>query len=186
MKTLGQRIAVVGTSGSGKTHVARALADRLGIPFICNDSIIWAANWQNVERAERCRRFDLATNLPAWTLDGNFGSMADAEDHLILSRADTLVWLDLPRREVFAQVIARTIRRAATREVLWHGNRESWRQSFASRDSIILWSIRTYDRRRRQYGRLFQSPDAAHCLRIRLGSRRAVNRWLADLGCPTC
>lgn len=178
MQSIGQRIAVVGTSGAGKTYVARALAERLGVSFICNDSIIWQANWINTPREERLRRFDLATNTPAWTLDGNFGSMKDPEDHLILSRADTLVWLDLSRREVFTQLLVRTIRRAVTREELWHGNRESWRMSFASRDSILLWSWNTYALRREQYARLFSSPQAAHCRLVRLRSRQEVRRWL--------
>ena len=37
----GRRISVIGTSGAGKTHVATSLATKLGIPYICNDAIIW-------------------------------------------------------------------------------------------------------------------------------------------------
>src|SRR5690606_29290619 len=42
----GRRICVVGTSGSGKTYVARELARRLSLTYICNDAIIWRAGWQ--------------------------------------------------------------------------------------------------------------------------------------------
>ncbi|WP_447943576.1 hypothetical protein [Microbacterium aurum] len=38
--------------------------------------------------------------------------------------ADAIVWIDHPRRVVMRRVVGRTIRRALTREELWHGNRE--------------------------------------------------------------
>lgn len=46
----GQRIVVVGTSGCGKTYVAKALAERLGIRYISNDAIIWRPNWVETPR----------------------------------------------------------------------------------------------------------------------------------------
>ena len=39
-------------------------------------------------------------------------------------RADTVVWLDLPRSQVMRQIVSRTFRRVLTREELWNGNRE--------------------------------------------------------------
>ena len=59
------------------------------------------------------------------------------EDRLLLERCDTIVWLDLPRWQVMWSITARTLRRAATREPLFHGNVETWRQVF-SRDSMIV------------------------------------------------
>jgi adenylate kinase family enzyme len=174
----GRRICVVGTSGCGKTFVAEALAKRVGLRYICNDAIIWGPQWTPTPPAERVARFDAATRDDGWTYDGNIGASAD--DQLMLSRCDTLVWLDLPRREVWPQVLRRTLRRLVTREPLWHGNVETWRMLF-SHDSIVLWSLRTFARRRRAYGALFADPAYANRARIRLRSRREVNRWLASL-----
>lgn len=175
----GRRIAVVGTSGSGKSHVARTLARRLGLTYVCNDTLIWRPHWTPTPRHERPALFDAA--LPAdggWTFDGNFSSMKDPEDHLILARIDTLVWLDLPRWLAHTQLLGRTVRRAWTHEPLWHDNRESWRQSFASRDSILLWALRSHAPLRRRYRALVADTRAAHVRVIRLSSRSAVNRWL--------
>lgn len=118
----------------------------------------------------------------AWTFDGNICSLKSPEDRLILERADTEVWLDLPRRTVWRQVFWRTFKRSLFREELWHGNRENWRMSFASRDSIILWSINTFNRYRAQHEAFFANPDWARLIRIRLRSRREVKRWLGSVG----
>ena len=180
-KALGRRICVVGTSGSGKTYVARQLARRLGIPYISNDAIIWRANWQPSSQAERLAQFEEATRCDRWTVDGNLDSSED--DQLVLSRCDTIVWLDLPRWQVFPQVLARTAWRLCTREELWHGNRESLRTAF-SRDSIVWWSVKTFAGRRRCYSALFASPSYANRSRIRLCSRGEVNRWLTSIAAP--
>lgn len=182
MQQPGRRIAVVGGSGSGKTYVAQQLAERLGIPFVSNDHIIWRPNWTETPHADRPRLFAEALAGDAFAFDGNFGSMKDAEDKLILSRLDTIVWLDLPLRSVFPQLLWRTIARAWTKEELWHGNRESWRLSFFSRDSILLWSLRTHQRYRRIYAGRLDDPRFADLTRIRLRRRREVNAWLDSVG----
>ena len=172
------RIAVIGTSGSGKTFVAEALARILGLRYVCNDAIIWRSNWQPTPRDEVFAEIDAATRAGGWTFDGNLG--ASPEDQLILSRCDTIVWLDLPRWQVFSSITRRTIVRAISKEPMWHGNVERWRTVF-SRDSMIWWAIKTYGKRKRAYAALFADPDFADRVRIRLCSRREVNEWLARL-----
>lgn len=174
---LGQRICVVGTSGAGKSYVARAIAGRLGLRYIDADSHIWRANWESVPRDEQYIAFDHATTGGGWTFDGNLGP--SSEDQLVLSRCDTIVWLDLPRWEVMASITRRTLWRAITRERLWHGNVERWR-SVLSKDSMVMWAWRTYPRQKRRYEALFATPDDGRT-RIRLMSRHSVNRWLRSL-----
>ncbi len=174
----GKRIAVIGTSGSGKTYVGRTLAGKLGLTYVCNDALIWRPDWQPASEEERLAGTDEATAGDAWTFDGNLGSRP--EDQLVLARCDTLVWLDLPRRSVHWQVIVRTLQRLLTRERLWHDNVERWSMLFSS-DSIVWWSIKTFARRRREYAALFADPEMAGKTLIRIGSRREVDRWLAAL-----
>ncbi len=173
----GQRICVVGTSGAGKSYVARALAERLALRYIDADSHIWRANWEAVARDEQYDAFDAATREGGWTFDGNLGP--SPEDQLVLSRCDTLVWLDLPRWQVMASITRRTLWRAITRERLWYGNVERWR-TVLSRDSMIVWAWRTYPRQKRRYVALFAASDDGRT-RVRLASRPQVNRWLASL-----
>lgn len=177
----GRRIAVLGTSGCGKTHVAKRLAVILGVPYVCSDAILWGPNWTQKPPPDQLSGYDEATRRGAWTFDGNLGNATRAENALVLARVDTLVWLDLPFWRVFSQLLARTIKRAWTREELWHGNRESWRVSFFTRDSILLWAIRTYRPNRLRYAEHFADPGYARLKKIRFTRRRDVNAWLAML-----
>jgi adenylate kinase family enzyme len=174
----GRRIAVVGASGCGKSYVAEALAAKLGIPYVCNDAIIWRPDWVPTPRDERALEMEASTRGPAWTFDGNLNA---SEDATVLERCDTIVWLDLPRWQVWSQVTWRTIRGLITKTPHWrNGNVERWR-IFFSRENIVWWSIRTFLARRRYYAALFADPAYTDRARIRLPSRRAVNAWLAGI-----
>ena len=71
--------------------------------------------------------------------------------------------------------------RVARREELWQGNRETFRHSFASRDSILLWFLRTFRRRRRQYEATMADPANAHLTFVRVRSPREAGRWPAAI-----
>jgi ABC-type dipeptide/oligopeptide/nickel transport system ATPase component len=91
-----RRIAVVGTTGSGKTALARRISQWLDIPHVELDALYWGPHWTN--------------------------------------------------------------------------------------DSIFLWALRTYPRRRREYPSLLQRPAHAHLAVVHLHSPRAARDWLARLG----
>ena len=176
---LGRRIAVIGTSGAGKTYVATTLATKLGISYICNDAIIWQAGWRQTPAHERLRLMRVAAAQDAWTFDGNLTAV---EDRAILESCDTIVWLDLPRWQVHGQVLLRTLRGLITREPIWeNGNVEQWR-IFFSKESIVWWSIKTFSTRRREYAALFADPALADRIRIHLQNRAEVRSWLHSVG----
>lgn len=177
----GRRIAVLGTSGCGKTYVARRLAEVLGVPYVCSDAILWGPNWTWKTAENQMAGYDLATRGDAWTFDGNLGNVTKAENAMVMGRVDTLVWLDLAFWRLFSQLFVRTVRRAWTGEELWHGNRESWRISFLSSDSILIWAIRTFRSNRRRYAEHFADPSSVHLKKIRFTRRRDLNAWLALL-----
>ncbi|MBN1657965.1 MAG: adenylate kinase [Anaerolineae bacterium] len=175
-----RRIAVIGTSGSGKTTFARRAAERLGIHHVELDAIFWGPGWTQTPVDEFRARTAAALAGDAWTTDGNYSKVRD----IVWGRADTVVWLDYPLPLVLWRVTTRTLRRCLTREELWSGNRENVREAFFSRDSIILYSLQTYRRRKRQYQDLFCQPEYAHLHVVRLCSPRATRRWLAQLPAP--
>ncbi len=173
----GTRIAVVGTTGSGKTTMARQLAARLGLRHVELDALNWGPNWQAAEIEVFRERVAAATAGDGWVLDGNYSGVRD----IYWPRADTLVWLDYSLPVILWRLWWRTLRRVVTREKLWNGNREGLRNAFFSRDSILLWALHTYDRRRKQYAALLAQPESAHLTVIHFTSPRAADQWLEGL-----
>jgi adenylate kinase family enzyme len=146
-----KRVAILASaSGSGKTTVGRKLAGALGVPFHELDAIHWQPAWRELDAVSLRRRVELLVGGDAWVIDGAYrGKLGD----LVLERADTVVWIDLPRRVWLPRLVLRTFLRVARRERLWNGNRESLRNVFFSRGSLIAYALRTEPRRRHRYPR---------------------------------
>ena len=144
---VGRRIAIYGNSGSGKSTLGHAIGERLGIPFIELDAIVhyrpkWEDRTDDDFRAQVQAALDASPN--GWVCDGNYGAVRD----LILPQADTAIWLRLPFHVVYWRLATRTIPRAFRGTPLWNDNRESLRQTFFSKDSMLLWGITSWRRSR--------------------------------------
>ncbi|MBD1866232.1 AAA family ATPase [Cyanobacteria bacterium FACHB-471] len=173
----GQRISVVGTTGSGKTTLARRIAQQLQVPHVELDALHWEPGW--TEASDQVFR-DRATEALAgdrWVVDGNYSKARD----LVWSRADTVVFLDYPFWLVMNRLLQRTVRRSLKQEELWNGNRENVWLSFFSQNSILLWLLQTYQRNRKKYPALFQQPEYAHLSVIHLQSPKTTEDWLLNL-----
>ena len=172
-----RRVHVVGTSGSGKTTVARAIADKLGIRHIELDAIHWQPGWTELPEDEFNQRVREVTEEGDWTIDGNYKVVRE----LIWERVDTIVWLDMPFIPVFLRVLWRTIRRFVTQEKLWNTNTENI-GSLIGKYSMPLWVIQTHKRRRDEYPPLLADPSLGHVDIKIFKSFREVNAWIESLG----
>ncbi|MDA1061642.1 MAG: hypothetical protein O2895_01830 [Chloroflexi bacterium] len=173
----GSRVCVVGTTGSGKTTFARELAGRLGVPHGELDALYHEPAWGEPEPTVFLDRLAAALTGEGWVCDGNYTRTRP----LLWSRAQTIVWLDYPFARSGWQLLRRTVLRSARCEELWSGNRETFRKSFASSESILLWFLRTYFRNRRRIPAALADPAYAHLAWVRLRSPRATERWLDGL-----
>jgi len=146
-----QRVAIVATaSGCGKTTVGRSLAAILGAPFVELDAIHWQAGWRELDADDLRRRVAPLVARDAWVIDGSYrGKLGD----LVLEAADTVVWLDLPRRVWLPRLVVRTLRRVILREVLWNGNRESLWNALVGFDSLFRYALANERPRRHRYPR---------------------------------
>ena len=169
-----RRVAVVGTSCSGKTTFAAALAARLQAPHIELDALHWRPDWVAAPREAFREAVALATSAERWVSDGNYSVVRD----LVWGRATAVIWLDYPFATVLRRALYRTARRALLREELYSGNRETFRRALLSRDSILWWVLTTYRRRRREFTDLFQQGAFAHLDVVRLGSQREADSFL--------
>src|SRR5579871_6058918 len=92
LATAAHRIVVVGSTGSGKTTLARHLACRLHLAHVELDALHWDANWVPAPTPIFRERVDAALSGPAWAVDGNYSKVRD----IVWPRADTVIWLDYP------------------------------------------------------------------------------------------
>jgi adenylate kinase family enzyme len=124
-----RRVVVVGGSGSGKTSFARELASRLGLLHLEMDSVFHQHGWADDAPPEFLPTLDRFTADDGWVVDGNYARHGIRD--VVWPRADTIVWLDVPRWTAMTRVVRRTLRRVFTREKLWGGVREPFEEVLA-------------------------------------------------------
>lgn len=171
-----QRICVIGTSGAGKTTLARQVSQKLNIPHFELDSLYWEPNWVTASRDVFRHRVEESLIGNNWIVDGNHSKTRD----IVWGKADTLVWLDYSFPLIMSRVLWRTFNRVVTQQQICNGNYESWKQTF-SKESIILWSLQTYRRRKKEYPILIKQPEYSHLNIVRLKSPQAAEDWLSSL-----
>jgi adenylate kinase family enzyme len=171
------RIAVVGSTGSGKTTLARELAARFGLRHIEIDALLWEPNWTAASDEVLRARAKEALGEDGWVSDGNYSKLFD----LTLARAQMLVWLDYAFPVLARQLLRRTVSRSLYREELWNGNRETFAKAFFTRDSILLWLLRSYRSNRRRYLAIVAEKPYPKLEIIHLRSPAAMRAWLAAL-----
>ncbi len=170
-----RRVSVVGTVGSGKSTFARALAARLNVPYVELDELNWGPGWIQASAEELRNRVNEKIAGDAWVIDGNYWRKISG---LVWTRADTVVWLDLPWPLTFIRVLRRTIRRSLSRAELFNGNRETLREAFFSRDSLWLFAIRAARGRRRIGEQRLAQFGRADLTVFRFRSQADADRWL--------
>lgn len=166
-------MVVVGTTGSGKTSLARAVAQIAGIPHVELDALHWDPGWTAADSGIFRERVEHTLRGSQWITDGNYSKVQD----IVWVRADTLIWLDYTLPVILSRLLRRTATRVMSREELWNGNRESWRDAL-SRDSILFWALKTYRKRRRDIPEMVLRPQYSHLQVIRLRTPLQADQWL--------
>lgn len=107
-----KRIAIIGSSGAGKTQLARDLGSILNIDVIHLDRIFWQFCWKSIssdERKDSLQELVQQKHLQGqwqWIIEGTF--LRSSEPHL--KKADTIIFLDLPTWLCLLRIIYRHIR----------------------------------------------------------------------------
>lgn len=172
------RILIVGTSGSGKSTLARKISKKLAIPDIELDALFWKPNWtQSTPEEFRFKIQESLNKSSGFVIHGNYNKVRD----LTWGNSDIVIWLDYSKALVIWRVLQRSTLRILSRESLWSNNKESFRKTFLSKDSIILWSWNTYDLRRKQYEEFSVHPDYANIKIIRIKSPREAEELFEAL-----
>jgi adenylate kinase family enzyme len=172
-------VIVIGTTSSGKSTLAKQLADKIGGEYIELDALYWEPNWKPAENDIFRARVETAVQSDVWVLAGNYHVVRD----LIWPNAHAVIWLDYSFPVIFWRLLTRTIHRWVTREELWNGNRETfwWHLKIWSDESLFHWLFKTYWRRKREYPILFALPENSHLKIIRFKNQKETDEWFADL-----
>jgi adenylate kinase family enzyme len=167
-----RRIMVVGSGGAGKTHVARAVSARLGIPLVHLDAVYFDADWNAMPPAAFAAAQERLCAAESWVIDGNHASTLPIR----LARADTVVIVDVPTATALWGAVSRQVRHGPGQHGEGVYNRLNW---------TVLRYVATY--RRRMRPRVLAAIDACagpETEVVRLRGRRAARRWTAALPLP--
>ena len=167
-----QRILVGGSSGAGKSTMARHLATTLGLRYVEVDSLFHGPGW--TQRPEFVADMAAVVAGDRWVIDHDY----DAARHLVWPRLDTFVWLDYPRRLTAWRVVRRSLVRGALRRELWNGNRESLRHMLTSAEHPVRWSWEHHRAKRAHFEQWVLRQENAHVRVVRLRTPREARRWL--------
>ncbi|MNE71361.1 hypothetical protein D3C80_1672280 [compost metagenome] len=112
-------------------------------------------------------------------LDGNYNRTRTIKWREI----DLIVWVDYGFARTLWQAVSRAAKRAMTQQELWPdtGNRESFRRAFFSRESVLLWTIKTWRSNRVRYIADMNNPKYAHIRFVRITSRQDAENLITEL-----
>ena len=133
-----RRITIMGAAAAGKSTLATALGDRLGLRVVHLDHLLWLSGWVQRPKDEFLPLVEEAIAGDAWVMDGNYSSTLDMR----LARTDTVIVLTSPTWRSLLGIFARWWEfRGRTRPSMTEGCPEHV-------DFEFVWWVLTYNRRR--------------------------------------
>ena len=172
-----ERVVVIGSSCSGKSTFSQKLANKMALEYIELYQLHWLPNWQERADDEFRGLVKQATASDTWVLDGNYSVVRD----IVWPRATRIIWLNHSFRVVLYRSFTRSIVRAVTKIKLFAGNVETFKQTFFSRDSIILWVLQTYHQKRKRYNKLLPQLKFQGIEIIELNNQKQVQQYLKNI-----
>lgn len=174
-----KRVNIIGSSGSGKSTFSKRLSSVLKIPCIEMDAVFWGPDWSYPSDEEFFRKIENLLDQECWILDGNYTRTTPIK----WKRVQTVIWIDYSFPRTIFQSVKRATKRAFTKNEIWPGtgNRETFRKSFFSKESIILWSLKNYGKIKTRYRKTFSDSHYSHIQFIRISSPSDADELLRKL-----
>jgi adenylate kinase family enzyme len=87
------KIMIVGSSGSGKSYVAKAISKITGYPLTHLDNEFWQPDWVKLPKAEWVEKQNQLVSKDQWIIDGNYDSTMEIR----YKTSDLVILLDMNR-----------------------------------------------------------------------------------------
>lgn len=177
---IGRRIAIIGSTSSGKSTLGERLAILLDVPLVELDALFWKPEWVESTDEEFFPKVAEATSGDAWIVAGSYSRTRE----LYWSRLETVIWLDLPLAVSVRRVLVRAWRRSRSRELLWGTNYEGFAKHlklWSPKDSLVAWAVTSRGQARRRNLEAMLDPRWRHVRWVRLQSQREVNAFVRDV-----
>lgn len=158
------RVVILGTSGAGKSTVARALGDAYGLPHIDLDALT-TGTYPPITGESFVGQVREIVAGTDWVIDGDYERRLG---DLVLSRAEVAVWLDLPLRVSLARMRRRTAQALRSGTLHYHSGLIRW----------LGHEIRSHVRRRFTMQRRLSGHP--HLRVVHLRSEQQVSAWLGS------
>ena len=100
-------------------------------------------------------QFQDKLNSEQWIICGNYKQYLQP----MWCQADTIIWLDLPLLTCFWRALKRSIYRIIKIKPCCNGNYETLYRLFG-KDSILLWILNSYYRRKKDYEEVFSRGES--------------------------
>ena len=101
-----KRIAIIGPCGAGKSTLARILGEKTGLPVWHLDKLWWLPGWVEDTQESFDKKLNEVVERDEWIIDGNYSRTFGIR----LPKADTVIYLDFPRRIYFRRVLWRIVK----------------------------------------------------------------------------
>lgn len=146
----GQRFAVIGFTGSGKTTYSHELSRVTRSPHIELDRVYWRDGWSRPSDVQFLEDVEAAVrgmNGAGWIIDGNHGECRE----YVWSQCDTIIWLDYPKKIILSRFMKRFWSNWVRRKKLWGtNNRESIRRGIFGKRGILKRLAEDYEDNRNE------------------------------------
>ncbi len=164
-----KRIMIIGSAGSGKSSLARALGDITGLPVVHIDTLYWQPGWVMRPRDEISRLTIEAADQDEWIFEGNHSETMNYR----ASRADMLIFLDISTGRRLWRVVKRTLKHyGRSRPDMAKGCVERFDWDF------LKW-VAGYRKNGRIRALAFLDKAVPHLVKHHLRSPREVERFLS-------
>lgn len=100
-----QKIAIIGSGGSGKSTLSTLLGEELGLPVYHLDKLYWKPGWVKPSKEDWIELQKSLCEQDRWIIDGNYRSTFDIR----LDACDTVIFLDVNRYTCVYRAIKRSL-----------------------------------------------------------------------------